>query len=494
MLLDESLNKMKEKSKKYHIQPLENQAVEKPLRLTDLNREMLLSGKVEIDEDAGGPKEKTHVQEQEELKQALKNAVNASGDVEEEDDLFTVRQKSEEEIQRDEDEYRRWLLDQLKADKTTRTAFEDWLAHSEGKEGKSKYDNNNAAAKESKKKSKPAKNLDGGERFLMEYVLNRGWVDPLDKIDVSEDESHNDLLQTGAQASVQNLATIEEIDPEDDVDKAEEFETQYNFRFEQLEEKFGTGSSYGPNARNLITTHARVQPDSVRRPDTRRAEARQAREERCAAEKEAKVAGLKRMKALKKKEIEDMVEKLAEVAGLEEDDMKMRKRLSELVEKELEDGDFDLDKWDNVMEQLFNDDYYDQKEKKPVFEDSDAEESEERVPAVLSEIETPEAEESQSGIHELSDQNNDVKSIPKDQTVKLKKLLEEYDQLAYEDIVAGDIKTRFHYKKVNDDDYGLKPEEILMADDDLLDKVQTSFPFCRMHNHGRFRELFSVLA
>jgi protein KRI1 len=52
----------------------------------------------------------------------------------------------------------------------------------------------------------------------------------------------------------------------------------------------------------------------------------------------------------------------------------------------------------------------------------------------------------------------------------IKRLLEEYHKLDYEDHVGG-IPTRFRYKEVQPENYGLSIEEILMMDDKELNQV-----------------------
>ena len=54
----------------------------------------------------------------------------------------------------------------------------------------------------------------------------------------------------------------------------------------------------------------------------------------------------------------------------------------------------------------------------------------------------------------------------------LDKLLQEYYDLDCEDIIGdGKLKTRFPYKQVPKEDYGLTPEEILLLDDKQLNQL-----------------------
>lgn len=76
------------------------------------------------------------------------------------------------------------------------------------------------------------------------------------------------------------------------------------------------------------------------------------------------------------------------------------------------------------------------------------------------------------------------------------KLLAEYDKLDYEDDIGG-LKTRFHYRTVAKEDYGLSTDEILRLNDKELNQLvglKRMAPYREDRgkfrpNYGRMREL-----
>lgn len=51
------------------------------------------------------------------------------------------------------------------------------------------------------------------------------------------------------------------------------------------------------------------------------------------------------------------------------------------------------------------------------------------------------------------------------------KLMDEYYSLDFEDVIGGDIATRYKYIQTEPEDFGMTAEEILLADDTELNKV-----------------------
>ena len=209
--------------------------------------------------------------------------------------------------------------------------------------------------------------------IYISYILNRGWIDRStghiptygeitslgearrkkkgkakskveddSEMDGGEDlgNSDNDEMDTGllSDTSFESLAS--------------HFETSYNHRFEE------------PGAAT-IASFPRILPSAVRRQDTTRKEARERRKERKEEELRKRQEEVKRMKALKMREIRRKFQRVGREAGLkkfqsrddnddDDDDEFVDEALKEL---DLE-GDWDPEKHDRQMAGLF--DQYDE--------------------------------------------------------------------------------------------------------------------------------------
>ncbi|CAG8438802.1 8730_t:CDS:10 [Ambispora leptoticha] len=368
----------------------------KPLRIADYQRNVLLENGGIVDEDddndyrkktSNEKRELTHVEEQEQLKNEFKAAFFAADDdAEKEEDFLVERSKTAEELEAEEEDYRKFLLENMKDEK--HGILQQW--------------------QDLEKDS--SQNPD--EAFLMDYILNRGWIDKNDK-NATRIPTYKELVE-------------EHHDDEEEEDEFEEavdrFESKYNFRFEE------EGSS-------KIITHSRNIEGSVRRKDTKRKHQRQAREERKEEEKLKKREELKRLKNLKKKEIHEKLMQIKEITGNPNvgfDDVDLEE-------------DFDPEKYDKRMNSVFNEDFYEQEDEdeKPEWDDD-------------------------IDIDDIKDRKkqkfNEKPRLDDERKRKFDEYLDEYYQLDYEDIVAG-IPVRFKYAQVKPTSFGLTPAEIFLSDD-----------------------------
>ncbi|KAJ3267088.1 KRRI-Interacting protein 1, partial [Borealophlyctis nickersoniae] len=434
---------------------------EKPVRLKDFHRQKLLEGGAEADEEENGaPQPLSHAEEQEKLKQELKAAFHAFGEDEDEDGEFmTIRQKSKDELEREEEEYRNFLLESMASEGGE--ALEDWRSFSQVKD-------------------------DPDEAFLMEYILTRGW------------------MEKGAKKVPTYDQVIDDSEDEEIVEAAEDFERQHNFRYEE------EGST-------TVITHARNIEGTLRRKDDRRKREREARAQRKEEEKRKKDEELKRLKNLKMEEIRSKLKQIQEIAG------------GDVVGFDAVDleKEYDPEDYDRKMATAFGDSYYTAEDAtvKPDFGDDidisdlvggDEEEqgASKKRKRGNDDVDMAEAgqgpedwidggddwqwppDAEQGGDEdfnmdadympggeyygeEVAEEDADGKGGKTKKDKKGKKgkeklsvdeYMDEYYQLDYEDMI-GDLPTRFKYRQVAPETFGLKPEEILDADDADLNNL-----------------------
>ncbi|KAK6114859.1 hypothetical protein DH2020_007128 [Rehmannia glutinosa] len=421
---DDSENASEKKEKK-----------KKPMYLKDVVSKHLIEAGPEFDdeeteeEDDDGNKEKvkSYSEEQEELRKEFLKAVNEEEENDEEGDFLKLKSsESKDEEDEDEDE------------------IEDKLDEYFGEDEK----------------------LDENTMFLKDYFRNRMWIDDGKSKRMGDEE-------------------IEFSEDEEEIERQEDYERDFNFRFEE-------------NAGDRVLGHSRKVEGSVRKKENARKSQRERKEERMVQAEFERKEELKRLKNLKKKEINEKLEKIREVAGIGKDESVF------LDEDDLEE-EFDPEAYDKKMKEAFGDGYYDAEDVDPGFgsdDDQDGDGVEFEKPDFDKEDELlglPKGWDEANGSGEgflsarqrilkdkLSVENEneigeDGDDGPKEGKRKRKRktsevekavreeLMEEYYKLDYEDTI-GDLKTRFKYKPVKAKRFGLSPEEILKMDDKELNQ------------------------
>ncbi|KAK2960454.1 putative KRI1 protein [Blattamonas nauphoetae] len=296
-----------------------------------------------------------------------------------------------------------------------------------------------------------AQPLDETDRELFSFTLNQGWKKHQDKpqrSDSSQAESESELSSE-----------------EEEIDRQEEFEKKYNFRFEE------------PYGLEMQTNQRGPVEGSVRRIESKRKRERELEKERRELRETQLREETKRMKALLKEEKESKLNQIKSIAGIEEFD------------KSILEEDFDEAKFDAMMDKLFNDTYYTksdeeferQMELERGGDSDDSEEAKEEEPIkkkkrthsekddIFDEIMKENKKNARKRAKELLDQQTrDKLEITKKELKDLMK--KNPDELDFEDVIAGGLKTRFKYRKVKPNNYKLSLEDILNKDEEILNQ------------------------
>ena len=238
----------------------------KPLYIGDLERKIITEkdGEYEEVEDAGLAAEAakgSYVREMEEIRESFKVA-NAEDDDEDGDSgLLKAKVKTKEEKKQEESDYRAWLAGQT------------------SKLGDSETEQKLKGLRDFWSKG----DLDEDEAFLKDFILNKRYL--------GEDCDTEGRIHDSDGGLSEDEATVE---------RQEDFETKYNFRFEEPDQEF-------------IKKYPRTIKDSMRARESTRKKKREEVKERKRREKERRAEDLKQLKALKRREIEDKVKKLRKV-------------------------------------------------------------------------------------------------------------------------------------------------------------------------------------
>ncbi|GAA5908312.1 KRI1 family protein [Sporobolomyces salmoneus] len=442
-------------------------ASSKPVLLKDYQRSRLLAENPEDDPEfassSSTPFIPTPAQEQAQLKSEITAAFHADSDSE--DDVFQKREQGDDDRLKEERDYEKFLETNV-----------------------------------GKKAVKAA--LGDEDDFLRDYILNRGWLDRendethipsyeeitgdgAEKASKSKKKKGKSRLLDDEEAALKLNPGAHDDDDEEFDDEAEEFEHRYNFRFEEA-----AGS-------NLVT-HARDAISTVRKPTavvSARARQREAAKQKKEEEKSARKEEVRRLKALKRKQVEEKLLQLVEAAGGGAEATKF---------EDLDlDAEWDEKKHEEEMKRIYGEDYEGAQDDgfKPTWDDdiditdivgedggSDDEDADVHMPFASTSTLPQEEEEEEEPVSskkskkdkkkkkEPSSSKRDEEGFPSALLEKakaagdheskkmLERLEDEYYGIEYEDKV-GEVKTRFKYTKVAPSSFNLTPEEILLATD-----------------------------
>ncbi|KAI0937833.1 hypothetical protein AcW1_003888 [Taiwanofungus camphoratus] len=452
-------------------------------------RQHALASALNPDSRTPSPEPLTHAEEQVALRKETISAFHTAVTKSEDDDDFLVpREKTKDELEREEEEYRAFLErevgEELKEIVTVEStsAMVDIQDEADQKEAKKKNKKNKTKAKKSKQEE--------DQEFLLNYILNRGWIDRStrrlptykeitssktkgkgkakeDQSDVDTASGYDDENRRASESEESDGKPGNEELDEDEFDEiVDRFESSYNFRFEE------------PGA-DSIARYPRNLPSLVRRQDTSRKEARDKRKARKEEELLKKKEEVKRLKALKLKDLRARLEKIGKEGGKSLEDNKA------LQELDL-DGDWDPEAHDRQMAQLYeNDAHGDVEDEKPQWDDDI--DIDDIIPREEEGLQTRggkakkskkkkkkengdeiddgvDVEEMDANVVHLRADDEEWDGTEEMRKRKLEEYMDEAYGLEFNDMV-GDLPTRFKYTKVAPQTFGLASTEILLATD-----------------------------
>ncbi|XP_048763799.2 protein KRI1 homolog isoform X2 [Ostrea edulis] len=420
----------------------------KPVYLKDYHRKVILEKEGIISEEESDENEVEishepgYYEEQEEIKRSLQAKLAEESDSDGE--LFTKKSKTTEQEEEEERDYIKWLKDQKNLEEKDPVGVELAPLKTYWNDPK----------------------LNANEKFLRDLILNKGYIDK----DGKRVPSYSEIVDDG-----EGFSEEEEI-----LDREDQFERKYNFRYEEPDPDF-------------IKSYPRTIKDTLRQKDTKRSEKRRELKKRKEMEKQKVKEEIKQLKNLKRREIMDRIDKLREITGnpaldFQEDDL---------------ETDFDPQKHDEMMQKYFDDEFYkmedgEQKPEAPAeiedllcenwdewtggeemeehgeeYNDNDEDHNEKYEPHVddpdfcmdddydPTKIVSRKKKKKRSKFHEAVTSSKPTFD-PKEKTFE--EYFEEYYKLDYEDIVAGQ-PCRFKYRNVTPNSYGLQVDEILKCRD-----------------------------
>ncbi|KAJ6590018.1 KRI1-like family C-terminal-domain-containing protein [Mycena vulgaris] len=461
----------------------------KPLTIRAANLQSALLSRSASPE---APEPVTHVEEQRRLRDETIAAFHAvEGD--EEEDWLVPREKTMDEVAREEEEYRTFLEKEVGdlrdlVDVGGDSAVVEQLQEEESGSKKKKKKKEKKSNEEGSSKAAGSSKQEQDQDFLVNYILNRGWIDRSSKRVPTYGEVTSQSKKGKAKAQPDDADDADdsgsEGGPEDDDEEEEvfddivdRFESSYNFRFEEAD-----GSQ--------IKSYPRTLPSLVRREDTTRKDARERRKQRKEEELAKRKEEVRRLKGLKVKEIRARLEKAGVATGgaesLEELGIDLdapwdpeahdRQMAGLYALNDEEDGELefenddekpmwgeDVDIGDIPMSPTLGPTSSKAEKKKKKKKKKGAEDDDEGV-----DIDAMDADV----IPAAGDDDEEWDGTEEMRKRKLDEWMDEVYALDFNDLVGG-MPTRFHYTSVAPQTFGLTPVEILLAKDAELNEYMS---------------------
>jgi protein KRI1 len=160
--------------------------------------------------------------------------------------------------------------------------------------------------------------IEDGEKFLQEYMQNMGW------------KTKSRINETPRTKSSEGS----DSEDEEFLEKVDQFETKYNFRFEE-------------EGGHAISSHSRQVEDSVRVKDKKRKRERDQKKDRKEEDKKKKLIELQHLKNKKREEINRRLAEIEKVTGNKTSD----ENIGSVLETE-----FDPSTYDEEINQLLGND------------------------------------------------------------------------------------------------------------------------------------------
>lgn len=273
---------------------------------------------------------------------------------------------------------------------------------------------------------------DKADKFLMNYLQSQAWLQ--DEVSERSSTDLKDVSDSEKQLEAQDL-----------------YEDAYNHRKEE-------------DTRQIIN-YARNVFRSIRETRSKRAEARQRKKERVANDALMRKSEIAKKKAEKRAEIMDELKKLAEESGIP---------LERLQQHPLfDEKDFDGNDLREVMDQLFDDNFYNDAPEnedpgeKPVFSSMSEDVSEE-------DYENNFENSTGSDSRHANEQDEHEAELEPHIKAKLDRHMNELNMMDEVDYVPGFGPVRFRYTSVAPNNFGLTDEDLLMVPEKELDKIMAT--------------------